>query len=242
MTATLPIDNNAASLTAVSALVIMTPTNTMGQLHWPHGLQLTPLMGIHHCCKLNSSFCVPTDDNAASATSLDVTIRTTASNMEAEVVMMVAGMGVEGHPNGPQDNKVRALILRLVLIDDEQVQGACNDALLKVIEQSVEAPLDNKECVSNNESNDKEDYTDNSIHIEAWCAVDAILEDLCQHQVETATGSAGEPQSAADETLERWNDHTALHTACVKLSERRDPREIFFMSLIVLRSQQWLAS
>ena len=139
----------------------------MGQMHWLHGLQLTP----------------PTDNDAANTTGLNVTTMIGAS-VEVEMVTVVAGEGVEGHPNGPQADVVRASILRLVLTDSAQVQGARNDALLKVIEQSVKALSDNKEGVSNKGSSDEEDYTDDAIHMEARHAVDALIE---------ATGSAGEP-------------------------------------------------
>ena len=53
--------------------------------------------------------------------------------------------------------------------------------------------------------------------MEARHAVDALLE---------ATGSAEEPRSAADSSLNLWNDRPALHAACVKLSERAKEKSL----------------
>ena len=137
-----------------------------------------------------------------------------------EAVTVVARVSVEGCPKSSHNNKaseaVRALILSWVLTDSVQAHGVGNDTLPKVIEQSVEALSDNEEDVSKNGSEDEE-KNNNTIHMEARNVVEAMLEDL--HQRRMDTGSTAEPQSAADQTLDLWNDCTALHTACVKLSE-----------------------
>lgn len=144
-----------------------------------------------------------------------------------EAVTVVARVSVEGCPKSSHNNKaseaVRALILSWVLTDSMQAHGVGNDTLPKVIEQSVEALSDNEEDVSKNGSEDEEE-NNNTIHMEARNVVEGVLEDL--HQRRMDTGSTVEPRSAADRTLDLWNDRTALHTACAKLSERSKQKNL----------------
>jgi hypothetical protein len=104
------------------------------------------------------------------------------------------------------------------------VQGTDDDTSPEIVKRSAKALSDHNEDISESGSRgDKEDseyYTDSSIHAEARCAVDAMLEELCQRSDETDTNSTEGPQPAADQALNLWNDHKTLRAACVRLTEK----------------------
>ena len=99
------------------------------------------------------------------------------------------------------------------------MQGARNDTSCEVIEKGVFGNNEDLD-ISGNKSGEEENYTNNPIHEEAYQAVNVMLEDLHQSHSKIATGATGSALSIANKTLDLWNDHVALGTACVKLGER----------------------
>ena len=183
----------------------------------------------------------PADVTATSMTSAQ-SASTTATNMmgqlcwtdaasatASEVVMDMVETCEEGNLNGPQDELdepddqgsevVRVLTLRPVWTDVVFMQGAHNDTSCEVIEKGVFGNNEDLD-ISGNKSGEEENYTNNPIHEEAYQAVNVMLEDLHQSHSKIATGATGSALSIANKTLDLWNDHVALGTACVKLGER----------------------
>ena len=103
---------------------------------------------------------------------------------------------------------------------------------------SVETLSDHNKDISDHGGDDKnenEGLTDSPICAETQIAVEAMLEELCQRRAgepgmeSVDMGMAGKPSSAADQALNLWNDHAALHTANLKLTEKCKEKKLDLM-------------
>ncbi|KAH9005449.1 hypothetical protein EDB86DRAFT_3071149 [Lactarius hatsudake] len=211
-TDTMATDAAAMNETVASTTVAsMTAANTMT----PTGATAVGMAAVNTtAAKATAANATAANTTAPSTMAANTLVNMVAASiMAADVMaantMLVVGATTIGVGLWPMDMDD----VEVVTIDEEGLEVATE------VGRSIKALPDNKEEVSDNGSEDGEEYGANTICAEARRAVNAMLEDLRMKRTEMAVGSTpGDPLSGVDLALNLWNDRPALRESCTKLT------------------------